>query len=209
MTQRCEVCGQSFGLTHSCPGALPPAEPSKWIAPAGLAPGFYFKLAIGVARLEDDAILEASRAPEAMLYGVLIWLIGAMLAFSVGVVAAAASGAPLNPAALVIGGLVVIVAGAILTIAQWGLCHLTAKLFFGATGTFLGVLQALLMGSIVSWLAWIPIAGSIISGIWSIAVLMRVFEEVDGVERMKAFLIAAFFGVVFFLLSLYLISLGR
>jgi hypothetical protein len=49
-----------------------------------------------------------------------------------------------------------------------------------------GIYRAMLLGSIVTCLFPIPVVGPLIAGLWMIAILMRVFEEVDGIERMKA-----------------------
>ncbi len=35
--QDCPVCGQTYGITHSCPGATAP-ESNEWVPPAGFAP---------------------------------------------------------------------------------------------------------------------------------------------------------------------------
>jgi hypothetical protein len=45
-------------------------------------------------------------------------------------------------------------------------------------------------------------------GIGGIAVLMMVFEEVDGIERMKAFGLAATIGVVFWIASIWWMTSG-
>jgi hypothetical protein len=55
-----------------------------------------------------------------------------------------------------------------------------------------------------------PVAGNILAGLGGIAVLMIVFEEVDGIERMKAFGLAATIGVAFWIGSIgWMTSGGR
>jgi len=90
-----------------------------------------------------------------------------------------------------------IVLGALLLLAQYGICHLLARWWFGARGTYVGVLRPLLLGSVVMWLAVIPYIGLIIAALWSIAVMMIVFENVDGIGRLKAFGLSAVIGLFF------------
>jgi hypothetical protein len=204
MSTICEICGQSYGLTHSCPGARPSIPPSRWVSPSGFAPGYYFRLAVGVARTEDDAILEATKAPEAMLFGVLFWLVGMVLSVGASFIGGASVASSLNATQLILGLIIGIAFGAALTVAQYATCHLLALWWFNAKGTFLGILQPMLLGSIVTWLAVIPIVGPFAARIWSIAILMRVFEEVDGIDRMKAFGLSFTFGVIFWILAISL-----
>jgi hypothetical protein len=204
MSLVCEVCGQSYGLTHSCPGTLPSVQSSRWVSPSGFAPSYYLRLAVGVARTEDDAILEATRAPEAMLFGVFFWLIGVTLSVGAGFLRATQAGVRLNGVQMVLGLGIGIVFAAALTLAQYATCHFLALWWFDAKGTFLGILQPMLLGSIVTWLVVIPYVGTFAANIWSIAILMRVFEEVDGIGRMKAFALAFGFGVIFWILAISL-----
>ena len=202
MTQRCPVCGQDYGLTHSCPGAIPSAAANEWVPPAGIAAGYYFRQALAIARFDDAAILEASRDTNALLYGALIWLVGALLAFANGIAGPLSQSLHINWLALLVAAFFAIFFSAIWTLARYGICHLLARWWFHATGTYVGVLRAMLLGSIVLWLIVIPYVGVFIGGLWSLAVLMRVFEEVDGIERMKAFALAFGIGLVFWILAL-------
>jgi hypothetical protein len=83
-------------------------------------------------------------------------------------------------------GLVVM---SLITFIQLGLCHLIAKWLFGAKGTLMGVMRPLLPGWFVNGLILIPVVGLWASGIAWTAVLMLVFEEVDGIGRLQAFAI--------------------
>lgn len=94
-----------------------------------------------------------------------------------------------------------------IAIAQLGLCHAIAKMFLGAQGTFRGVLQALLLGWFVNGLIVIPVIGIYAAAIAWTAVLMLVFEEVDGIERMPAFLISAGINIAFLALQ-FLVPVG-
>jgi hypothetical protein len=85
---------------------------------------------------------------------------------------------------------------------QFGFCHLMARWFLGATGTFFGVMRPLLLGWFVNGLVLIPVVGALASAVAWTLVLMMVFEEVDGIGRLQAFLLAA--GInAFFLVLLY------
>jgi hypothetical protein len=82
-------------------------------------------------------------------------------------------------------------------LGQYGLCHLLARSWFGARGTYKGVLRPLLLGSVVTWLGVIPFVGVLVAGLWSIAVMMIVFENVEGISRLKAFGLSAVIGFFF------------
>jgi hypothetical protein len=98
---------------------------------------------------------------------------------------------------------------AILTFIQLGLCHLIAKWFFGASGSYLGVKRPLLLGWFVNCLVLIPVAGTLAAAIAWTAVLMIVFEEVDGIGRLQAFGISAGINVCFFVLQLMMTPVTR
>jgi hypothetical protein len=93
--------------------------------------------------------------------------------------------------------LFVVSLGTILMLAQYGLCHFLARWWFGAHGTYVGVLRVLLLGSIVTWLGVVPYVGVIIAGFWAVAVMMIVFEDVDGIGRLKAFGLSLVIGLIF------------
>jgi len=102
---------------------------------------------------------------------------------------------------VLLGLLFVWVVMSVTALIQLGLCHLIAKWFFGATGTFRGVLRPLLLGWFVNGLVVIPIVGMLAAAIAWTAVLMMVFAEADGIERLQAFLISAGINLVFFALQ--------
>jgi hypothetical protein len=197
--ERCPLCGQSYGITHTCPGIVPalPYPDTQEPAPSGFAPAYYFHLAVGVARLEDDAILRASRDPNALLHGTLIWLVGQFLLFAGLAGPVVARAAQVNWPVVFFQFIFVVILDGAVYLAQYAVCHLLARWWLGARGTYLGILRAMLLGSVVTWPAVIPFFGIIVAGLWAIAVLMRVFEEVDQVERLKAFTLAVIVGVAF------------
>jgi len=108
---------------------------------------------------------------------------------------------------LVVGMIFGLVVMAVITLIQLGLCHLIARGFFGGTGTFMGIMRPLLLGWFVNALILIPVVGLVAAGIaWS-AVLMLVFEEVDGIGRVQAFLIS--YGINFCIIVLQFAMLTR
>ena len=52
----------------------------------------------------------------------------------------------------------------------------------------------------------LPYVGTLVVGLWSTAVLMRVFEEVDGIGKMKAFVLAFGVGVLFWIPTFLLLD---
>jgi hypothetical protein len=168
----------------------------RWPIPAGFAPLHYFRQGVAIASLDDGAVLAASRDPHALLYGAPIWIIGQILALTASLYAKGAL-ARINWLIMLISVGFLIVLGALLLLAQYGICHLLARWWFGARGTYLGVLRPLLLGGVVLWLSIIPFIGMFIAGLWSIAVMMIVFEDVDGIERLKAFGLSAVVGIFF------------
>jgi hypothetical protein len=110
-----------------------------------------------------------------------------------------------NPPAMVIGVVVGLAVGlvvmGVITFAQLGLCHLIAKWFLGATGNFKELMRPLLLGWFVNCLMLIPVAGMLLAGIGWTAVLMMVFEEVDGIGRLQAFGVSAGINICFYILQ--------
>jgi hypothetical protein len=215
MSQQCSVCGQSYGITHTCPGAiasvtLPPEK--EWVRPNGFAPLYYIREPIGVARFEDAAIIGASRDGFAFLYGALFWLIGRLLIYGVPLypyIRAAMNGSTMNWARIEFLVAFSIAFDAFVFVVQYGLAHSLARWWFGARGSYAGILRAMLMGSIVTCIYPVPYVGTWVAGIWMIAILMRVFEEVDGIERMKAFGLSAGINILFFAILLELAGARR
>jgi hypothetical protein len=195
--EQCPVCGRTYGVTHSCPG--PPAADSavaaKWVAPAGFAPLHYFRQALAIARLDDGAVVAASRDRSAIVYGVLIWIFGQLFIFASSWWTRDTKSARVSLPVLLFALVFLVLLDMIFVLAQYGLCHLLARWWFRARGTYAGVLRPLLLGSVVTWLGIIPFVGIMIAGLWGIAVMMIVFEDVDGIGRLKAFGLSAAIGV--------------
>jgi hypothetical protein len=209
---KCEFCGQEYGLAHNCPGVAPaPMTPEETAPPpSGFAPLYYLGLAFNIVRWDDVSIRRASRDFTAIFYGAFFWTVSALVILLFAAVPQILNNPQLSGPALVIGLIMGLAIGlavmAIITAVQIGLCYLTAKWFFGGTGTYMGIVRPLLLGWFVNVLVLIPVAGAAVAGIAWTAVLMLVFEEVDGIRRLQAFFISAGINVCFFLLQIMMMT---
>lgn len=199
---KCEVCGMNQGLSHICSGIAPALTPEEAAPPpAGFSPGYYVRVAFEIARWDDIAIRRAARDPNALAYGAVFCSITAAIIFLVTALPKMLSREGATPGTifwgLLLGLVFVWVYMGVIAIVQLGVCHLIAKWFLGATGTFLGVLRPLLLGWFVNGLTVIPVVGTIAAAIAWTAVLMMVFEEVDGIGRLQAFFVSAGINAVF------------
>lgn len=176
--------------------------------PPGIAPGYYLRLAFKIATWDDVTIRRAARDPDSIFYGAVFSAISAAIIFLGTSLPGMLAKPGMNGDKLFWGvllGLVFMwVTMGILVFVQLGLCHLIAKSFFGATGTFVGVMRPLLLGWFVNVLVIIPVVGTLAAAIAWTAVLMMVFEEADGIERLQAFLISAGVNVAFLALQFLL-----
>lgn len=204
---RCEVCGQDYGVAHNCAGVAAAYMTEEEAAPPpnGFAPLYYLRLAFNIVRWDDVSIRRASRDFKCGLYGLFFWIAAAtiILAFTAipQMLKSIHSSGPVLILGVAIGLIFGLIVMGIITLVQLGLCHLIAKWFFGATGTFVKVMRPLLLGWFVNTLILIPIVGMWASGIAWTAVLMLVFEEVDGIGRLQAFLISAGINICFMALQ--------
>ena len=198
---RCNVCGQDYGVTHVCSGARPePATDPRWAPASGFAPLRYLRQAVAIARWDDAAILAASQDRAATRYGAVIWLLGQLLYLGTGLWVSRGT-IRLGVPELVAGGLVLVAFQAVIFLAQYGCCHLLARWLFGGRGTFRGIMRPMLLGSVVIWALPIPYVGALVAALWFLAIMMLVFENVDGIGRLKAFALSTTFGVLFTLAS--------
>ena len=193
---RCDICGQDYGVAHNCAGISPMMTSGEAAPPpVGFAPLYYLRLAFRIARWDDVSIRRAARDPIAGYYGALFWGISAtvILLFSAlpMMLRVTRLSGPVMVIALVLGMTFGFVALGCITFIQLGLCHLIAKWFFEGKGTFVTVMRPLLLGWFVNVLIVIPVVGLLAGAVAWTAVLMLVFEEVEGIDRLKAFLISA------------------
>lgn len=206
----CSVCGQDYGLSHNCAGIAAFMTPEEAAPPpTAFDPLYYLRLAFNIARWDDIAIRRAARDSNALGYGMVLWTFSAFLILVGMTLAQLLARTDISlPAALIalipgLGfGLAVLAAA---TLIQLGLCHLIAKWLFGGKGTYLELMRPLLLGWWVNVLILIPFLGTLAAGIAWIAVLMLVFEEVEGIERLQAFLISAGVNVCFYVIQFLLL----
>jgi hypothetical protein len=173
--------------------------------PTGFALLYYLRLAFKIVCWDDVAIRRASRDFKSGIYGLFFWISAAaiILAFTAlpQMLRTMNFSGPVAIISLALGLIFGLFAMGIITLVQLGLCHLIAKWFFGATGTYITVMRPLLLGWFVNTLILIPVVGMWASGIAWTAVLMLVFEEVDGIGRLQAFLISAGINICFMALQ--------
>lgn len=189
-------------MSHECSGLSPfitleEAAPP----PSEFAPFYYVRMAFDIVRWDDMAIRRASRDPNALVYGAALSALSAAIIFLVTALPGMLTREGKSPEAIFMGLLLGLVFFwtymGIIALIQIGLCHAIAKIFLGATGTLVGVMRPLFLGWFVNVLILIPVVGVFAVGIAWTAVLMLVFEEIDGIGRMQAFLISAGINAVF------------
>ncbi len=200
-------------MSHNCPGQLPTTAQEMAIAdlrvPANAGLGYYLGEALKIVRWDDIAIRRNAKDRRATIYGLLLWSVSMFLVLLVTSLPALLTRLPKgNPIAQAVGiifGLTFgFIAMAVLTLIQLGLCHLIAKWIFGATGRFVEVMRPLLLGWFVNVFIVVPVAGTLLAAIGWTAVLMMVFEEVDGIERLQAFGISAGVNFCFLVLRFWM-----
>jgi hypothetical protein len=164
--------------------------------PSATGPRGYLREAIRIARLDDGAMLRVAKDPNALKYAAGVFAVGA---FATSMSELLSNRVPAEDVPM---WFIVLVEAPILVVVQ--LCisafslavfHYLAKLVFGATGTYLGIVRVLWLGSVVSWLGVIPVIGAIV-GIWFFLLFLVTFETVDGIERLQALaLMVGFVGL--------------
>jgi hypothetical protein len=196
---KCDVCGQDYDGTHDCPG-VPTTISQEEAAPsvAGFAPLYYLRLAMNIVRWNQVAMRRASHDSKAGIYGAVLWFIVAIAIELfvlhpeiVRIEHVATPAVSRSTLVLIFAGGVIsgVAAMAVVWFIQVGLCHLICKWFLRTTGTLKGVMRPLLLGSIVNALDVIPVVGDWAYGIAWTAVMILVFEEVDGIDRISALVI--------------------
>ena len=190
---RCEKCREEVGFLHECSG--PPAAVRAILdAPPPVlrfAPLHYLKQAIAIARFDEKAMLRNSLDNNAFLYGVPLWFIVNTPAV-MSLAARQGSGLPL----FVIFAIVAFPIAFLLQVALWGVCHLAARFVLRGKGSLAAVIRVMLLGSIVAVFAVIPLIGTLLAGLWGLAIMMIAFEVIHGIRRIHAFAISLVIGAV-------------
>jgi len=190
---QCTTCGNEVGLLHECRGvsAATQAILQEPAPPLRFAPLLYLREAIAIARLNEKAILRNSRDNNSLLYGALLWTATITPYLLLSSLARTRS-----PGLLIAGLIVAIPATFVFQLAVWGACHLAARFALGGKGSYLGVIRVLLLGSIVQILFVVPVAGTLLGGLWATGIMMYTFEEIHRIRRIHAFAISLIVGIV-------------
>jgi len=207
---KCDVCGQEYGLSHNCSGIPPLVTPEELAPPPGLrfAPLHYLDQAAKIMTWDDAAVRQASKDNNSLIYGLMILAIGTAIPFVFLVLRDVRLGYTTPAGLLGLRYAQTLAYSIAWIVAQIGLSHVLAKALFEAKGSFLEIMRAYMLGQMYRWLIIVPIVGTMLVGLGGIAVLMMVFEEVDGIERMKAFGLAAAIGITFWVASIWVIKNG-
>jgi len=183
---KCAKCGAEFSITHDCRGSgqsvhSKPVEDVRSFRPA---PMVYLREALAIARLNEGAIRRAAHDVNSIIYGAAIMAIGFILRSLGSSLASGIMGrrSSVTLAVVVLG----IISSLALSLVSTGILHAAARLLFQANGKYWGLLGALWLGSIATWVGVIPAIGTMIAAIWNFAVFLWVFEEVEGVRRIQA-----------------------
>lgn len=148
----------------------------------------YFQQGIEIVKLNDKTIDTVAKDKKATNMAILFFAIGGgilgLLTF--------------NPAAFIFSAL--FTAG--FSFIWTGILHLLAKIFGGKAG-FMEFYRPLGVGSIISWLSFIPILGQII-GLWTIVIEIIVLKEVHKLSTLKSVIIVLLPLIVIFTLFLVL-----
>lgn len=190
---RCRLCGTEYAGFHVCRAAAPAEEtPARAPSPPlRFAPVHYLREALAIARWDEAAIQRAARDNNALVYGFVFWTLGIFAPILRNLLLAWLAGYRI-PWLTVAGELAKTLAVmATLMLVYFGIFHLLARFLLNGQGSYGGILRAMLLGSVVLWLGVIPVIGEIVARLWwGIAILMWVFEEVEGIERLQALAIS-------------------
>jgi hypothetical protein len=166
--------------------------------PPGLrfAPVYYLNEAVKILCWDDEAVRRAAKDNNSLWYGFLILLIAPALPLWFLMLRDISLKYEVPWVLIASRYGTTLVSSVVWIFLQIGLSHVLAKTLFDAKGTYLEIMRAYMLGQVFRWLIIVPIVGGLLTGVGGIAVLMLVFEEVDGIERMKAFGLAASIGVI-------------
>jgi len=201
---KCQVCGQDYGVAHQCAGiAAAPDISDVPPPPKGFALGHYLGEALRIATWNDDAVRRTMNDPNAILYGVIIYMIAISLQLAVPVSLLLLAGRVEHAVIVASSVAILLLASVGLDLSKIVICHFFSKWFADGSGTFTQLLGPLLLGSIVHALALSPVLGTLAAGIAWLAVFAIVFQEVHGIEPLKAILICGFVNFAFFVIQIY------
>lgn len=208
--------GLLLGLRQQISGVAYATPEESAPFPTGFAPLYYLRLGWKIVTWDEVAIRRASRDPNATYYGAALWTLSAGIICVISlfpvllrVIQAQAWTAPMILIRIGVSVIFEVAYLAVITLLQFGLCHLVAKWFFGGTGTYMGVMRPLLLAWWVQIFGALGFIGMLAGGLAWIAVLMLAFEEAEGIARLKAFLIATGINFAFVVLQIWLFAARR
>lgn len=193
--RKCAVCGLHYGFTHACSGVASRALAEDSGPPPALqfAPVHYLNEAVKIFSWDDAVIRRLSKDNNCFVYGFIFLAIGVAIPFGTKIGGSLQLGHSVLWSHMAIRYVETLAYTTVWTLIVVGLSHGLAKLFLEAQGTYLGVLRPFALGQLCRCL--IIFRGEALVRIALTALLMVVFEEVDGIDRMKAFCLAAAIGV--------------
>jgi hypothetical protein len=196
---RCDVCGQDYEGIHDCIAVPTPiAREEGARSPSNTGPLYYLRLAIKIATWDRLAMRRAAHDSKAAVYGACFLLIIAIPtevfathAWVTRVWHIATPAVPKTTLVLIFAASFIfgVAAATVIVLLPIGLCHFLCKWLLRARGTLKSVLRPLLLGSIVNVLDVIPVIGDWVYGIAWTAVMILVFQEVDGIDPLYALVI--------------------
>ncbi len=207
----CDVCGQEFLVRHSCPGPIPTGDTVA--PPEGFALFHYLREAWRIVCWDEAAIRRMMDDPKALRYGMLFWVIGITVPSLIfDFFGPMKRNAPLGSSYL-LRLTAATVFGIGFRLLQVGIIHLVAKHFCAGDGKFIQVARPLSLVSLILLLEALPavigmffgdiswatlgIAGYLLGNIAWVTVMVMVFDVVDGMDQLTAFItsIASVFGL--------------
>jgi hypothetical protein len=189
---QCDVCGREFLTTHACLSSNA-SEPQN-SPPSGFALLHYLREAWRIVRWDGEAIRRVKDDPRVLPYGVAIWIFVNTVPFLL-ITYLYPNSRALSPGRVMFLLGVVLLNGAIVGLLHLGIVHLVAKYFCGGDGKFIQIIRPLLLTSTVFLLLPIPLVGPLLAMIAWVAVMVMVFDVVDSMEHLTAFLVSMATGV--------------
>ncbi len=157
------------------------------------APLHYFREAIAIVTLNEQAMERTAQTNNALLYGFVFLVSGLYL-----------QNRKLSDTA------VTVIAVTLVFLAYNGAAHSIMRWLFRATGTYWKLARPLLLASLLSWIAAVPVVGKYpliarmsFPEIWGVVVWIAVCIKIEGIKRWQAITAGLIAAVPFALLILY------
>jgi hypothetical protein len=175
--------------------------PTKWLPSQGCA-------LLRFIMWDDAAVRRAAKDNNALVYGFLIVAAATAIPFILLPVRNAQLGYPAPWALVGTRYALTLTYSLVWIVLQIRLSHVLAKMLFDAKGSYIEIMRPYMLGQLYRCLIVVPVLGAALAGLGGIAVLMMVFEEVDDIEGMKAFGLAAAIGITFWLAGIWIATSG-